>query len=317
MRILLAKPRGFCAGVNMAVQALEEAVRSFDAPIFVYHEIVHNTWVVNRFAASGVRFVESLGKVPNGSVLMFSAHGVSPAVRREAERKQLRVIDATCPLVSRVHQAVIRYVSQGYHIIYVGHPAHDEVLGIVGEAPEHITVVSSEAEIDAFELNAWEHASEQPFDRKKTACLMQTTLSVDHATQMIEKLRHLFPEMIVPEKNCVCYATQNRQEAVRQLAPQTDIALVIGSPNSSNSRRLEEIATSRGITAHLIDGPDEIKMEWFSGFEMVLVTAGASAPEDVVEACLERLKRSFDVTVEEITVCEENLVFPLPKVQST
>ena len=306
MRILLANPRGFCAGVNMALQSLEIAVSRFGRqPVYVYHEIVHNSQVVRHYADLGVRFVQSLDEVPERSVFMFSAHGVAPDVRHEAERKSLHIIDATCPLVSQVHRAVKRYAGLGFHVIYIGHPGHDEVVGTIGEAPGQITVITTESDVQALT------GSRSPnYGELRLACLMQTTLSVTQTQQIVASLRHHFPGIEIPGKN-LCYATQNRQEAVRQLALRSDIALVVGSANSSNSRRLREIAEQQGIPARLIDGADEIDLQWFSGHETVTLTAGASAPEHIVQACVERLKSTFDVMVEEVVTCEEHVVFPL------
>ena len=309
MQILLANPRGFCAGVNMALQSLEIAVSRFEKQtVYVYHEIVHNSCVVKHFADLGVRFVQSLDEVPERSVLMFSAHGVAPDVRYEAERKSLQVIDATCPLVSQVHRAVQRYAGQGYHLIYIGHPGHDEVVGTIGEAPGRITVISTESDVQALAESRSPNYAEL-----QLACLMQTTLSVTQTRQIVEALRHRFPGIEIPDKN-ICYATQNRQDAVGQLALQSDIALVVGSTNSSNSRRLREIAEQQGIPARLVDGAEEIDLQWFSGHETVTITAGASAPEHIVQACVKRLQSAFDVTVEEVVICEEHVVFPLPMV---
>ena len=307
MQILLANPRGFCAGVNMALQSLEIAVSRFGKQtVYVYHEIVHNSQVVKHFADLGVRFVQSLEEVPERSILMFSAHGVSPDVRHEAERKSLDIIDATCPLVSQVHRAVQRYASLGYHVIYIGHPGHDEVVGTIGEAPGQITVISTECEVQALAESRSPNYAEL-----RLACLMQTTLSVTQTQQIVDALRYHFPDIEIPDKN-ICYATQNRQEAVRQLALRSDMALVVGSTNSSNSRRLREIAEQQGIPARLIDGADEIDLQWLTGRETVTITAGASAPEHIVEACVERLRSVFDVHVEEVITCEEHVVFPLP-----
>ena len=307
MQILLANPRGFCAGVNMALQSLEIAVSRFDKQtVYVYHEIVHNSRVVSHYADLGVRFVQSLDQVPERSVLMFSAHGVAPDVRREAEQKSLYIIDATCPLVSQVHRAVRRYAGRSYHVIYIGHPGHDEVVGTIGEAPGQITVISTESDVQALVGRRSPNYAEL-----RLACLMQTTLSVTQTQHIVESLRRHFPDIDIPGKN-ICYATQNRQEAVRQLALRSDFALVVGSANSSNSRRLREIAEQQGIPARLIDGAEEIDLQWFSGHETVTITAGASAPERIVEACVERLKAAFDVTIEEVVTSEEHVVFPLP-----
>jgi len=307
MRVLLAQPRGFCAGVRRAVDALTCVVENHGPPIYVYHEIVHNTRVVEQFKNHGVRFVESLDDIPEGAVLMFSAHGVSPQIREEANARNLRVIDATCPLVEKVHQEVRRYVGLGYRIVYIGHPGHDEVIGIIGEAPEHISLVSNQSQVDELGFSA----------RSKIACLMQTTLSVDETLEMLEKLKRRFPQIEISKTGNICYATQNRQKTVQQLTAGltagSDVALVVGSGNSSNSRRLCELAQTRGIKAFLIDGPENIEPNWFCGTETVLITAGASAPEEIVQSCLEHLKSHFDVTVEERLICEEHVQFPLPE----
>ena len=307
MQILLANPRGYCAGVNMALQSLELAVSKFTGQtVYVYHEIVHNSRVVRHYADLGVYFVQSLDEVPQNVVLMFSAHGVSPDVQQEAERKSLYIIDATCPLVSQVHRAVKRYANRGYHVIYIGHPGHDEVVGTVGEAPGQITVIQTENDVQTLAESRSPNYAEL-----RLACLMQTTLSVTQTQHIVEALRRHFPDIEIPNNN-ICYATQNRQEAVRQLARRSDYALVVGSTNSSNSRRLREIAEQQGIPTRLIDGAEEIDLQWLSGHETVMLTAGASAPEHIVEACVERLKNAFDVTVEEVVTCEEHVVFPLP-----
>ena len=307
MRILLANPRGFCAGVNRAIQSLDLVVPKYGGKgIYVYHEIVHNSYIVRHYTELGVRFVPSLDDVPNRSVLMFSAHGVSPHIRLESQRKSLHVIDATCPLVSRIHQAIGRFAEQGYHIIYIGHPGHDEVVGTVGEAPGKITVISSGEDVSALVESRNPNYSEM-----RLACLMQTTLSVVHTRKIIDLLQQHFPQIEVPNTN-ICYATQNRQEAVQQLARRSDAALIVGSANSSNSRRLREIAEQQGIPAKLVDGADEIDLQWFSGNETVMISAGASAPEHIVTACVQRLQAVFNVEIEEVVTCEEHVVFPLP-----
>ena len=303
MRIILASPRGFCAGVNMAIESLELAIRAFAPPIYVYHEIVHNKYVVERFCDQGVVFVDDLEGVPEGATLLFSAHGVSPEIRRMSAERGLRTIDATCPLVIKVHLEAIRYAKEGYTIFLIGHEGHDEVIGTMGEAPEAIHLVETPEEVDALTLP---HES-------RVAYLTQTTLSVDDAGRIIRRLKERFPQIVAPPKEDICYATQNRQEAVSMLSPEVDMVLVLGSQNSSNSQRLAELAKERGVAARLIDGPDDIDLAWFDGTENVLVTAGASAPEVVVEACLELLKERFDATVESRSIREEDVSFPLPK----
>lgn len=303
MRILLAAPRGFCAGVNMAIECLELALSRFGAPIYVYHEIVHNKWVVEHFRSQGVVFVNGLDEVPPGSHLLYSAHGVSPQLRRQAEERSLKTIDATCPLVTKVHREAIRFASEGYTIVLIGHAGHDEVVGTMGEAPAAIRLVADAEEVDQLEIP----------DNSKVAYLTQTTLSVDDAAQIIGRLKERFPHIVGPARDDICYATQNRQEAVRTLAREADIALVIGSQNSSNSQRLAELARSQGIAAYLIDGAAEIDPAWFNGDEMVLITAGASAPETVVQECVAALQSQFNATVEPRVVREEDVHFVLPR----
>jgi 4-hydroxy-3-methylbut-2-enyl diphosphate reductase len=303
MKIMLANPRGFCAGVNMAIECLERSLEFFGPPIYVYHEIVHNKYVVERFSRRGTVFVESLDDVPEGAPLLYSAHGVSPQVREQARRRKLVAIDATCPLVTKVHLEAVKYAREGYTIVLIGHEGHDEVIGTMGEAPETMVLVETPEDVDALVLP----------DPEKVAYLTQTTLSVDDANVVIAALRRKFPKISNPPKDDICYATQNRQEAVRELAPSADVVLVLGSQNSSNSKRLAEIARALGPNAHLIDGVSEIRAEWFEGVETVLITAGASAPEDVVRECLEYLQDRFDATVDEVFVRDENVHFPLPK----
>ncbi len=303
MKILLANPRGFCAGVNMAIECLERALDLFGPPVYVYHEIVHNKYVVERFRGKGAVFVESIAEVPEGAPLLFSAHGVSPAIREESRARRLRAVDATCPLVTKVHLEAIKYAGEGYTIILIGHEGHDEVIGTMGEAPDRMVLVETAADVEALVVP----------DPAKVAYLTQTTLSVDDANVVIDALRRKFPKIANPPKDDICYATQNRQEAVRELAKQADLVLVLGSQNSSNSKRLAEIADSLGPRAHLIDGVGEIDPQWFDGVEGVLITAGASAPEDVVQECVDYLREHFGATVEEVAVRDENVYFPLPR----
>lgn len=303
MKVLLANPRGFCAGVNMAIECLEEAIRRVGPNIYVYHEIVHNKHVVDRFTQLGVTFVDAPDEVPPGSILLFSAHGVSPEIRRLARERSLQTVDATCPLVTKVHLEAIRYANDGYHIILIGHEGHDEVIGTMGEAPESITLVETPEEVASLPFG--------PADR--LAYLTQTTLSVDEAGAVIESLRQRFPQIEHPKKEDICYATTNRQEAVKTLIGRADLLLVLGSQNSSNSRRLMEIGLNRGIGAYLIDGVAEIRDEWFSGVETVVVTAGASAPEIVVQECIQLLQDKFAAEVQEVTLREEHVHFALPK----
>jgi 4-hydroxy-3-methylbut-2-enyl diphosphate reductase len=302
MQIILANPRGFCAGVNMAIESLERSLDLFGAPLYVYHEIVHNKPVVERFRERGVIFVESVADVPEGSPLLYSAHGVSPQIREESRRRKLQAIDATCPLVTKVHLEAVKYAKEGYTIVLIGHEGHDEVIGTMGEAPERMILVETAADVERLKINP-----------AKIAYLTQTTLSVDDANVVIAALRRKFPQIANPPKDDICYATQNRQEAVRELARRADLVLVLGSQNSSNSRRLAEIARSLGPHAHLIDGVGEIQADWFEGVETVLITAGASAPEDVVQECIELIQRRYAAEIVEEWVREENVSFPLPK----
>ena len=303
MRIILANPRGFCAGVNMAIESLEKALALFGSPLYVYHEIVHNRPVVERFRSRGVVFVDGVDEVPVGGTLLYSAHGVAPQIRAQAAARRLRAIDATCPLVTKVHLEAVRFAREGYRILLIGHEGHDEVVGTTGEAPEHILLVQDAADVDRLDL---------PPDAR-VAYLTQTTLSVDDAEVIVAALRRRFPHIAGPSRDDICYATQNRQEAVKGLVPEADAVIVLGSRNSSNSNRLAELARSKGRPAYLIDGADEIEAGWFRGDETVLVTAGASAPEEVVEACVAFLRRRYGATVEERVVREEHVNFPLPR----
>jgi 4-hydroxy-3-methylbut-2-enyl diphosphate reductase len=303
MHILLASPRGFCAGVNMAIETLELSIKLFGTPVYVYHEIVHKRYVVETFRDKGAVFVDRLEDVPVGSHLLFSAHGVSPEVRRVAGERQLKTIDATCPLVTKVHLEAVRFARQGYKILLIGHEGHDEVVGTMGEAPDAFVLVESADHVDRLPFTASD----------KLAYLTQTTLSVDDANRIIDRLKARFPQIVGPPKEDICYATQNRQEAVRQLAVGSNVVLVLGSQNSSNSQRLAELARENGVPAYLIDGAAEIDPAWFNGSETVLVTAGASAPESVVEECVELLKERFNATVEARSIRQEEVYFPLPR----
>jgi 4-hydroxy-3-methylbut-2-enyl diphosphate reductase len=303
MKIILANPRGFCAGVNMAIECLERALEFFGPPLYVYHEIVHNKFVVDHFLARGTVFVESLEEVPPGSPLLYSAHGVAPQIRDQARRRQLQAIDATCPLVIKVHLEAIKYAREGYSIVLIGHEGHDEVIGTMGEAPNQMILVETAEDVERLVVP----------NPDKVAYLTQTTLSVDDANVVIAALRKKFPNIANPPKDDICYATQNRQEAVRELASEADLVLVLGSQNSSNSRRLAEIANSLGAPSYLIDGVSEIQDAWFRGVETVLITAGASAPEKVVQQCIEYLQQNYGATIREETVRQESVHFPLPK----
>lgn len=303
MKIVLAAPRGFCAGVNMAVDSLNLTLQHYGAPVYVYHEIVHNQFVVDMFKEKGAVFVDSVDEVPEGSVLMFSAHGVSPEIRQAAKSRNLTALDATCPLVTKVHLEAIKYAKKGYTIFLIGHEGHDEVIGTMGEAPEAIILVEDVEDVAKLEVA----------DESKLALLTQTTLSVDDANRIISKLRQRFPAVESPPKGDICYATQNRQDAVKTLAPQADVVVVLGSQNSSNSARLRELAADHGKRAFLVDGPADLDEGDFSEADTVLITAGASAPESVVQGTIEWLKSKFNATVELATVREESVEFPLPK----
>jgi 4-hydroxy-3-methylbut-2-enyl diphosphate reductase len=304
MKIILAAPRGFCAGVNMAVQSLELALQHFGPPIYVYHEIVHNQHVVQTFEAKGAVFVNSLGEIPSDSTVLFSAHGVSPEIRRVAQDRRLNAIDATCPLVTKVHLEAIKFAKEHYTIVLIGHEGHDEVIGTMGEAPEAIVLVETVEDVDSLQFSV----------ETKLAYLTQTTLSVDDAYRIIQRLRKRFPWIIGPQKEDICYATQNRQEAVRLLCQQADAVIVLGSQNSSNSQRLRELAEEFNRPAYLVDGPDDLKEADFQNCGTILITAGASAPELVVQNTLQWLKDRFNATVEEQEVRKEEVYFPLPRV---
>lgn len=302
MKIVVANPHGFCAGVVMAIRSLEKALEFFGQPLYVYHEIVHNTHVVERFRNRGVVFVDGVEEVPPRSNLVFSAHGVSPEVRRAARSRQIQAIDATCPLVQKVHSEAVRYAAADYTIVLIGHGGHDEAVGTIGEAPQQIRLVETEADVDRLEVD----------DPRKVAYLTQTTLSVDDANRIIARLRERFPDIAAPPKQDICYATQNRQDAVKELLPVVDAGLVIGSRNSSNSNRLAEIIRDAGKPAYLIDGPGDIRQDWFAEDDTVLLTAGASAPEDIVEAVLNALVENYGAEIEYHTGVEENAHFQLP-----
>ena len=303
MRIILANPRGFCAGVNMAIESLEQALTMFGTPLYVYHEIVHNRPIVERYRGRGVVFVDDISEVPDGGTVLYSAHGVSPVIRQQSAARNLRAIDATCPLVTKVHMEAVKFAREGYTIVLIGHEGHDEVIGTMGEAPAHMVLVEDAADVDALTL---------PADAK-LAFLTQTTLSVDEARAVIDALKRKYPQVVGPNKDDICYATQNRQDAVKKLVIEADVVLVLGSQNSSNSQRLAELARAAGKSAHLIDRVAELRDEWFAAADSVLVTAGASAPEEHVQDCIEYLKAKFGATVETRTVREEDVHFPLPR----
>jgi len=303
MRILLANPRGFCAGVNMAIDVVEQVLRLRGAPVYVYHEIVHNRHVVDDFRQRGVVFVDDVREVPNGSVVVYSAHGISPAIREESRRRQLIEVDATCPLVIKVHNEVQRFAKDGYSIVFIGHASHDEAIGTVGEAPDAITVVESPEDVEQLQLK----------DPERIAYVTQTTLSLSDAQLIIDALKKRFPRIKAPPKEDICYATTNRQNAVAEVAPEVDLVLVIGSRNSSNSQRLVETAHQAGKAAYLIDDQSELDPGWFDGVETVLITAGASAPEHLVADLVTRLQREYGADQEVRTVAEEDVSFAPPK----
>ncbi len=307
MRILLVNPRGFCAGVEMAIEVVEQVLEALaevgaDETVYVYHEIVHNKHVVGRFRHRGVAFVESIDAVPEGSLVVFSAHGISPEVRQAARARNLTAIDATCPLVTKVHAEAIRYSRQGYQILLVGHKNHQEVVGTRGEAPDAIQVVESPEDIPALNID----------DPDKLVYLTQTTLSTDDAGVIIDALKAAFPNIKEPPSSDICYATTNRQHAVRTFAPRADLVLVVGSQNSSNSVRLTEIAQNVGTPGRRVDDASELRDEWFDGVETVLVTAGASAPEDLVAGVCKTLIETFGGEIEIVSTVDEDQEFNLP-----
>jgi 4-hydroxy-3-methylbut-2-enyl diphosphate reductase len=304
MEVVVAKPRGFCAGVERAIHVVELALARYGPPVYVRKEIVHNVHVVRRLRAQGALFVEELTEVPEGAVTILSAHGSPPQVYAEAEQRGLRMIDATCPLVRKVHTEVRRYVKLGYRIFLIGHAGHDEVVGTMGQAPDAVTLVERVADVARIEL---------PADARGVV-LTQTTLSQDDAREILTALLARFPQLELPPSDDICYATQNRQNAVRSMSDRIDLLLVVGSQNSSNSRRLTEVARARGIAAHLIDDPDGIDPQWLRGATRVGVTSGASAPEDVVQAVLAWLKARGVTAVMEIPAPDEGVVFSLPRI---
>ena len=303
MKIILANPRGFCAGVNMAIDVVDQVLAHRGAPVYVYHEIVHNRHVVEDFQRRGVVFVNDVSEVPEGRVVVYSAHGISPAVRKTARERSLIEVDATCPLVTKVHMEVRRYARDGYTIIFIGHRDHDEAVGTVGEAPDSIIVVESPEEVERLEVK----------NPDRLAFVTQTTLSVSDAVAVISALKKKFPSIRQPAKEDICYATTNRQAAVNDFSHDADVVLVVGSQNSSNSRRLVETAHIQGKPAYLIDDDSELRSEWLEGKQTVLITAGASAPEHLVQNLINRLRREHGATVETRTLVQEDISFELPK----
>jgi 4-hydroxy-3-methylbut-2-enyl diphosphate reductase len=308
MEILLANPRGFCAGVDRAIEIVERAIELYGAPIHVRHEVVHNRHVVDRLRNLGAVFVDELDQVPDDGIVIFSAHGVSQAVRGEAERRGLRVFDATCPLVTKVHMEVSRYARDGLDVVLIGHAGHPEVEGTMGQFDAgfggSIQLVETPADVAKLQLR----------DPSKSAFVTQTTLSMDDTARVIDALRARFPDIHGPRKDDICYATQNRQDAVKRLARRCQVMLVVGSRNSSNSNRLRELAESEGAAAYLIDGPEDMQRGWFDGKDAVAVTAGASAPEVLVQQVVERLKQWGGHAARETEGIPENVEFALPKV---
>ncbi len=303
-RVLLAAPRGYCAGVDRAVIAVEKALEQYGAPIYVRHEIVHNKYVVRTLEKKGAIFVEETAEVPEGSIVMFSAHGVAPVVHQEAADRRLATIDATCPLVTKVHKEAVRFAEEDYDILLIGHDGHEEVIGTSGEAPDHITLVDGPDDVAHVEVR----------DESKVVWLSQTTLSVDETMETVGALKEKFPQLISPPSDDICYATQNRQIAVKQMGADADLVIVVGSKNSSNSVRLVEVALGAGAGAsHLVDGADEIDEAWLDGVSTVGVTSGASVPEILVEGVLEWLSQRGFEDVEIVKAAEESITFSLPK----
>ncbi|MFE4861395.1 4-hydroxy-3-methylbut-2-enyl diphosphate reductase [Streptomyces sp. NPDC056670] len=303
-RVLLAAPRGYCAGVDRAVIAVEKALEQYGAPIYVRHEIVHNKYVVQTLEKKGAIFVEQTAEVPEGSIVMFSAHGVAPTVHAEAAERKLATIDATCPLVTKVHKEAVRYAKEDYDILLIGHEGHEEVIGTSGEAPEHITLVDGPDDVANVEVR----------DESKVVWLSQTTLSVDETMETVDALKNKFPNLLSPPSDDICYATQNRQVAVKKLAEDAQLVIVVGSKNSSNSIRMVEVALDAGApAAHLVDFADEIDEAWLEGVSTVGLTSGASVPDVLVDGVLEWLAQRGYGDVETVKTADESITFSLPK----
>jgi 4-hydroxy-3-methylbut-2-enyl diphosphate reductase len=300
--VLLAEPRGFCAGVDRAIEIVERALLKFGAPIYVRHEIVHNTYVVNDLKSRGAIFIEDLAEVPPGATLVFSAHGVSQEVRREAAARGFQVFDATCPLVTKVHVEVAKLHREGYEFIMIGHKGHPEVEGTMGQLSEGIYLVEDVEDVAGVKVS----------DPSKLAVVTQTTLSVDDAAAILAEVKRVFPQVREPKKQDICYATQNRQDAVKLLAPQVDVVIVVGSPTSSNSNRLRELAERLGTPGYMVDAADDLKAEWLEGRPRVGLTAGASAPDVLVQAVIDQLRQLGATTVRSLAGVEEHVRFPLP-----
>jgi 4-hydroxy-3-methylbut-2-enyl diphosphate reductase len=302
-KLFLAAPRGYCAGVDRAVQTVERALELYGAPVYVRKEIVHNKHVVEELAQRGAIFVDQETEVPEGQTVVFSAHGVAPSVHANAESRSLQTIDATCPLVTKVHVEAKKFAAEGYTIVLIGHAGHEEVEGTMGEAPDHIVLIETEADVNALEVD----------DPNRIAYISQTTLSVDETKAIIAKLREKFPNIVGPRTDDICYATTNRQAAVRQMARECDLVLVIGSKNSSNSNRLVEVARDHGAESHLIDNESQVLEEWLEGKRVVGISSGASAPEELVQRLVEFFRERGTTDVEEFEVVQEDVRFMLPK----
>ncbi|HEY9396625.1 MAG TPA: 4-hydroxy-3-methylbut-2-enyl diphosphate reductase [Burkholderiales bacterium] len=303
MEALLANPRGFCAGVERAIAIVERAIALYGAPIYVRHEIVHNKFVVEDLRSKGAVFVDELDEVPAGATVIFSAHGVSKAVQADAEARGLKVFDATCPLVTKVHVEVAKMLKVGREIVMIGHRGHPEAEGTMGQASDGMYLVETLEDVAALQVK----------DETHLAYVTQTTLSVDDAANIVNALKQRFPAIVGPKKDDICYATQNRQDAVKFMAPRSDVVIVVGSPNSSNSNRLREVAQNMGVPAYMVDHADQIKAEWVAGKQRIGITAGASAPEVLVAQVIERLKELGVQRVAQLDGVEENVAFPLPK----
>ena len=305
IELVLASPRGFCAGVDRAITIVEKALQMYGSPIYVQHEIVHNKHVVQRLREDGAIFVENISEIPEGSRAIYSAHGVSPAVRKTAETRKLNVLDATCPLVTKVHGEAQRYAQKDFTIILIGHHNHVEVQGTVGEAPERIVVVGTQEELETLEVP----------DENKIGYITQTTLSLDDTAEIIKALRKRFPKIQGPAKDDICYATQNRQNAVKALSKEVDLVLVVGAPNSSNSVRLVEVAKATGVEARRIESAAELNPEWFKRVRSIGITAGASAPENIVQGIVSGLRKMFSSSkVRDLKIVQEDVTFALPAV---
>ncbi len=302
MKVVLANPRGFCAGVDRAIEIVEQAIAKYGAPIYVRHEVVHNRFVVGKLREKGAVFVDELDQVPANAVVIFSAHGVSKAVRTEAEDAELQALDATCPLVTKVHREVVHYREEGIEVVLIGHAGHPEVEGTIGQAKSGMYLVETPQDVESIEVR----------NPDRLAYVTQTTLSVDDTRVIIEALKTRFPRIRGPRKNDICYATQNRQDAVKMLSDSCDVVLVVGSPNSSNSNRLRELAEQRGVPGYLVDRADEIRREWIEDKSTIGVTAGASAPENLVREVVARLREWGATEVDEHDIEPENVSFALP-----